>query len=222
MISSRQRGTAREAIAKFSNIAKEAENSTKSFGSRSVTTLRGSATDAIHKFNKTATTNDEKINNNDTTNSRELNSVRRRGGARDTIERFNRVAEINKEKLDKNPFSETYSIQHFDKNADDYGRPTRGSKTEARGIKAGVYISREVLFLCETIEANAVGEHPNRVIKFGPLFYTYAHYSDKLVGMLLRARKYKLVDFEGEMLYQGQDDDKFTSASTSSLILSIK
>uniref|UniRef100_A0A914RD91 Uncharacterized protein n=1 Tax=Parascaris equorum TaxID=6256 RepID=A0A914RD91_PAREQ len=101
MISSRQRGTAREAIAKFSNIAKEAENSTKSFGSRSVTTLRGSATDAIHKFNKTATTNDEKINNNDTTNSRELNSVRRRGGARDTIERFNRVAEINKEKLDK-------------------------------------------------------------------------------------------------------------------------
>lgn len=33
-----------------------------SFGSRSVTTLRGSATDAIHKFNKTATTNDEKSN----------------------------------------------------------------------------------------------------------------------------------------------------------------
>ncbi|VDM39274.1 unnamed protein product [Toxocara canis] len=138
----------------------------------------------------------------------ELNSVRRRGGARDTIERFNRVAEMNREKLDRNPYSETYSIQHFDKNADDYGRPTRGSKTEARGIKAGVYVSREVLFLCETIEAHAVGEHPNRIIKFGPLFYIYAHYSDKLVGMLLRARKYKLVDFEGEMLYQGQDDEK--------------
>ncbi|OZC06224.1 hypothetical protein X798_06787 [Onchocerca flexuosa] len=29
-----------------------------------------------------------------------------------------------------------------------------------------------------------------------------------LVGMLIRARKYKLVDFEGEMLYQRQDDDK--------------
>lgn len=26
--------------------------------------------------------------------------------------------------------------------------------------------------------------------------------------MLLRARKYELVDFEGEMLYQRQDDDK--------------
>ncbi len=29
----------------------------------------------------------------------------------------------------------------------------------------------------------------------------------QLVGMLLRARKYGLVDFDGEMLYQGQDDD---------------
>ena len=26
--------------------------------------------------------------------------------------------------------------------------------------------------------------------------------------MLLRARKYGLVDFKGEMLYQGQDDNK--------------
>lgn len=30
--------------------------------------------------------------------------------------------------------------------------------------------------------------------------------SDKLVGMLLRARKHKLVDFEGEVLFQRRDD----------------
>lgn len=30
----------------------------------------------------------------------------------------------------------------------------------------------------------------------------------QLVGMLIRARKYGLVDFEGEMLYQRQDDNK--------------
>jgi len=30
----------------------------------------------------------------------------------------------------------------------------------------------------------------------------------QLVGMLLRARKYGLVEFEGEMLYQKQDDNK--------------
>uniref|UniRef100_A0A0K0D8W6 Costars domain-containing protein n=1 Tax=Angiostrongylus cantonensis TaxID=6313 RepID=A0A0K0D8W6_ANGCA len=29
-----------------------------------------------------------------------------------------------------------------------------------------------------------------------------------LVGMLIRARKYGLVDFDGEMLYQRQDDEK--------------
>ena len=29
-----------------------------------------------------------------------------------------------------------------------------------------------------------------------------------MVGILLRARRWKLVDFSGEMLYQRQDDDK--------------
>ena len=33
-------------------------------------------------------------------------------------------------------------------------------------------------------------------------------FKDKLVGMLLRARKYGLVHFDGEMLYQRQDDHK--------------
>lgn len=30
----------------------------------------------------------------------------------------------------------------------------------------------------------------------------------QVVGMLIRARKYGLVAFDGEMLYQRQDDDK--------------
>ncbi|VDK77620.1 unnamed protein product [Litomosoides sigmodontis] len=128
--------------------------------------------------------------------------------ARDTIRMFNNIASETKEKLEKNPFSATYTAPKYDTNAQDYGRPTHGSKTEARGIKAGDYVMREVLFLCEVINMNAEGEPPNRIIRFGPLFYIYAHYSDKLVGMLLRARKYKLVDFEGEMLYQRQDDNK--------------
>lgn len=33
------------------------------------------------------------------------------------------------------------------------------------------------------------------------------HINNKLVGLLLRARKHKLVDFEGEMLFQRRDDD---------------
>lgn len=34
----------------------------------------------------------------------------------------------------------------------------------------------------------------------------YTVISDKLVGMLLRARKHKILDFEGEVLFQRKDD----------------
>ncbi|XGW17014.1 hypothetical protein V3C99_001998 [Haemonchus contortus] len=131
--------------------------------------------------------------------------------ARETIKRFNAVAAKNDEELKKNPYSDTYNVPHFDKNASDYGRPPPGSKTEARGIRAGVHVCREILFLCEIINENAEGEEPHKWIKFGKLFYVYAFYSDKLVGMLIRARKYGLVDFEGEMLYQKQDDEKIVT-----------
>lgn len=38
------------------------------------------------------------------------------------------------------------------------------------------------------------------------LFDRYIRISDKVVGILMRARKHGLVDFEGEMLWQGRDD----------------
>ena len=43
-------------------------------------------------------------------------------------------------------------------------------------------------------------------IEFGRLFDIYVYISNKLVGILLRARKYRLVDFEGETLFQGRDN----------------
>jgi hypothetical protein len=46
------------------------------------------------------------------------------------------------------------------------------------------------------------------VIDFKTLFVIYNAISNKLVGLLLRARKTGLVDFEGEMLFQGRDDHK--------------
>uniref|UniRef100_A0A7E4VHL2 Costars domain-containing protein n=1 Tax=Panagrellus redivivus TaxID=6233 RepID=A0A7E4VHL2_PANRE len=124
------------------------------------------------------------------------------------IAKFNGAAQKNEDELKSSPYSDKYVIKKFDRNAQDYARPTVGSKTEARANRAGDYVTREIIFLCELISQNAVGEPPNCIIKFGPLFYLYAHYSDKLVGMLLRARKYGLVSFEGEMLYQRQDDHK--------------
>ena len=44
--------------------------------------------------------------------------------------------------------------------------------------------------------------------KFLKSFRLYTRISDKVVGLLLRARKYGLVYFEPEMLFQGQDNDE--------------
>jgi len=134
-------------------------------------------------------------------------------GIRAAIAKFNQKADDTDRKLAVNPFSDTYVQPEYDKSADDYGRPKKGSLTEKRGIKAGVHVGREILFLCELIDRTAtlIDADGHKCIEFGPLFYSYAHYSDKLVGMLLRARKYGLVAFDGEMLYQRQDDHKIVT-----------
>lgn len=102
------------------------------------------------------------------------------------------------------------------KGQDDYGKPPQGSMTEQRGKDAHIHISREVQELCEAIRN--IGEPGLRdtdgsgsvrtviTVRFGKLFEHYVTISNKLVGILLRARKQRLVDFEGEMLWQGKDD----------------
>ncbi|CAN9513926.1 unnamed protein product [Ophioblennius macclurei] len=99
---------------------------------------------------------------------------------------------------------------------DDYGRPLQGSMTEQRGKDAHQHISREVEELCEVIRN--IGEPRDKIVTasrnegklmsvtFGKLFEHYVTISNKLVGVLLRARKQGLVEFEGEMLWQGKDD----------------
>ena len=97
--------------------------------------------------------------------------------------------------------------------------------TERRGKDAHTHISREVEELCAAIRTigrreggdglrdGGVGdrgcaEHGTETVtvEFGKLFEHYVTISNKLVGVLLRARKQGLVHFEGEMLWQGQDD----------------
>uniref|UniRef100_A0A8C7XA42 Si:dkey-29b11.3 n=1 Tax=Oryzias sinensis TaxID=183150 RepID=A0A8C7XA42_9TELE len=69
----------------------------------------------------------------------------------------------------------------------------------------------EVQELCQVIRS--IGELKERdgtgtviTVEFGKLFEHYVTISNKLVGILLRARKQRLVHFEGEMLWQGKDD----------------
>ena len=42
---------------------------------------------------------------------------------------------------------------------------------------------------------------------FGPLFIAYQDISDTLVGILMRAKKYKHLTYKGQMLFQGMHND---------------
>ena len=117
-----------------------------------------------------------------------------------------------------------------------YGTPVEGSKTEARAKLAHERISREILEMCcviydnrrkqgmeslnQNVGTNRSGENNVTmaakentdqnvvaVIDFKRLFDIYVGISNKLVGVLLRARKYGIVDFPGETLFQRRDDD---------------
>lgn len=98
---------------------------------------------------------------------------------------------------------------HLTKDDPRYGTPLEGTKTAARGRQAHAHISKEIIELCEIIWTHGQirgNTDETTVILFGDLFQLYTRISSKVVGLLLRARKYDLIHFEGETLFQGQDD----------------
>lgn len=104
-------------------------------------------------------------------------------------------------------YSPFWKPPKFDKRDPNYGRPKAGSLTEKRGIAAGHHIGKEIIQLCEVISENGQVNGDGTVrVTFGKLFNVYVYISDKVVGMLLRARKHGLLAFEGEMLYQRRDE----------------
>ncbi|XP_003373906.1 actin-binding Rho-activating protein [Trichinella spiralis] len=129
--------------------------------------------------------------------------------------------EAEKAAVKDDVFSPLWKPPKFDRHDPDYGRPKKGSLTEKRGIAAGIvaihisnpinkqfYYSQYASDLCELIsEFGARNDDGTTTITFGKLFEIYVYVSDKVVGMLLRARRHKIVDFQGEMLYQRRDED---------------
>ncbi|XP_052789559.1 actin-binding Rho-activating protein-like [Mya arenaria] len=91
---------------------------------------------------------------------------------------------------------------------DKYGHVVEGTLTEYRGKKAKNFIAGNIIECCETIRSLAGQQQPDGTyqIAFGLLFKAYERINDKLVGLLVRARRHNLLEFPGEMLYQGQDD----------------
>lgn len=112
-----------------------------------------------------------------------------------------------------NPFSEEFDYeyamaQRLRKGDAGYGRPKDGSKTAERGDRAQKHIHREMEEMVWIIRDMGFKDKEGRtIISFGRLFDRYVKISDKVVGILLRCRKHKMLDFEGEMLWKGQDDD---------------
>jgi len=122
---------------------------------------------------------------------------------------FNNLASEHKNKMAANPFSGSFSkSQTLAKDDPGYGKPVAGSKSEARSKKAAALINSEVSHLCLVIhEAGEMGDDGCVRVEFGHLFQIYTRISSKVVGILLRARKYGFVDFEPEILFQGRDNE---------------
>jgi len=94
-----------------------------------------------------------------------------------------------------------------EKHGTGYGKPPPGSKSEARAKKYNENCTREIVELCGIVsEKGFTDSEGRRAILFRDIFNTYRFISDKCCGLLLRARRYKLLAFEGEMLFQGKDD----------------
>ncbi|KAK7899406.1 hypothetical protein WMY93_020259 [Mugilogobius chulae] len=111
-----------------------------------------------------------------------------------------------------NPFSEYFDYDYsmstrLQKGQEGYGRPKEGSKTAERARRAEQHIHREIDDMCLIIRTMADPDSDGRTrVTFGELFDRYVRISDKVVGILMRARKHGKLAFEGEMLWQGQDD----------------
>ncbi|XP_053556391.1 actin-binding Rho-activating protein-like [Bombina bombina] len=122
-------------------------------------------------------------------------------------------SDAHTEKQKRNPFSEDFDHSHamavrLHKGDNGYGRPEEGSKTEERGNRAKNHIHKEIEEMCLIIRDMGVKGRDGRIrVTFGRLFQQYVRISDKVVGILLRARKHKHLDFEGEMLWQGVHDN---------------
>lgn len=130
----------------------------------------------------------------------------------DVKSRWQQWSEQHIEGQKLNPFSEEFDhdyamAQRLRRGDSGYGRPKEGSKTAQRGDRAQKHIHREMEEMVWIIRDMGNKDRQGRTfVTFGRLFDRYVKISDKVVGILLRCRKHKMLDFEGEMLWKGQDD----------------
>jgi len=89
-----------------------------------------------------------------------------------------------------------------------YGQPKKGSMTDKRGKKYQKSVNEEVVDLCSMIAIQGTKNKDGSIwVRFGDLFRVYQGISNKVVGIMHRARKNRLIHFDGETLWQGKDDN---------------
>jgi hypothetical protein len=92
-----------------------------------------------------------------------------------------------------------------------------------RGQEVQEQVLEEMKQLCQIIQSNGKEQNGTITITFGDLFEVwyrclnlvlifdflkiYTNISDKLVGVLLKARKHGYLTFQGEMLLQNRDEN---------------
>jgi len=108
----------------------------------------------------------------------------------------------------QNPFSRDYDPELVKIKPGEKGYAEPLGLTKERGDKAKKHIYREIIDLVSHVNSLCQDDEVgNRYCTFKQIFDRYVKISDKVVGMLIRARKHGFIDFEGEMLWQRQDDD---------------
>ncbi|CAF2641482.1 unnamed protein product [Rotaria sp. Silwood2] len=100
-------------------------------------------------------------------------------------------------------------VNKFQEIVNQIGAPPSADKADLahRGQEIKEQVLEEMKQLCHVIQTNGQQQDGTITIKFGDLFEIYANISDKLVGVLLKARKQGYLTFKGEMLLQHRDED---------------
>jgi len=143
------------------------------------------------------------------------NNIRMFNSVGDKMSMWTKKVDSHKEKQALNPFSESFDkdklrTQLANKDDPNYGRPDSGSLSAMRAAMGEAKMRSDICDVCDVVfQQGEKLEDGLAAIQFGPLFSIYDRINDKLVGLLIRARKRNLLTFEGEMLYQRKDDEKW-------------
>lgn len=137
------------------------------------------------------------------------NFQQRRGSIDKLASKWANFAHSHQTMMESNPFNEDYQgpKEIFKKGDANWGVPQ--GKTLERGVKAHQYIIKEIQNLLDVMIGMAQVDKASKkfYVTFKQIFDRYVRISDKVVGLLMRAKKRKCVSFDAEMLWQGRDDN---------------